>query len=245
MQRTKKEKIDRLRKEILCLQGLDVKQVDERPSVALGAVLKNMPGQVFPTGVIHEFLSPNPKASASTTGFMVALLSTLLKEDRCCIWVSTHCNIFPPALRRFGIAPDRIIFIDGTKEKEALWIIEEALKCKSVGVVIGEIRALDFTASRRLQLAVENSSVTGFIHRLYPRKIQPTACVARWRIQPVPSRSIDNLPGVGFPNWSVELLKIRNGRPGCWQLEWTGSAFRMTDEAVQEFSVPALKNSTA
>jgi protein ImuA len=30
----------------------------------------------------------------------------------------------------------------------------------------------------------------------------------------------DDLPGVAFPRWQVELLKVRNGKPGIWQLEW-------------------------
>ena len=38
-------------------------------------------------------------------------------------------TIFPPALKSFGIAPDKIIFIDLKKEKEILWAMEEALKC--------------------------------------------------------------------------------------------------------------------
>ena len=33
----------------------------------------------------------------------------------------------------------------------------------------------------------------------------------------------DNMPGISFPRWQVELLKIRNGKPGRWQLEWTGT----------------------
>jgi protein ImuA len=37
---------------------------------------------------------------------------------------------------------------------------------------------------------------------------------------------LDNgIPGVGFPCWNVELLKVRNGRPGTWQVEWRGGRF--------------------
>ena len=36
-----------------------------------------------------------------------------------------------------------------------LWVIEEALKCEGLAAVIGEIKELSFTQSRRLQLAVE------------------------------------------------------------------------------------------
>ena len=34
------------------------------------------------------------------------------------------------------------------------------------------------------------------------------------------------MPGVGFPRWNVELLKVRNGKPGSWQIEWAESRFQ-------------------
>jgi hypothetical protein len=40
-------------------------------------------------------------------------------------------------------------------------------------------------------------------------------------ISPVQSDVIDGLPGIGFPRWNIELLKIRNGKPGTWQAEWS------------------------
>lgn len=247
MQTNQKEKMDLLRKEILCLQGLDAKPGHEQPHVALGSILENMPGQAFPTGAIHEFISATPAASAATTGFIAALLNTLMKSNPCCIWVNLHRKVFPPALKVFGIDPDRVIFIDAGSEKEALWVIEEALKCKAIGAVVGEIKELDFTQSRRLQLAVENSRVTGFIHihRLYPRSIHPNACVARWQIEPLNSLTKDGLPGTGFPRWQVELLKIRSGLPGCWQLEWSGNTFHVTGNAVQKTALPVLQTGAA
>jgi protein ImuA len=35
----------------------------------------------------------------------------------------------------------------------------------------------------------------------------------------------DDMPGVGFPRWNVELLKVRNGKPGSWQIEWKAGKF--------------------
>lgn len=245
MQTNQRKQIDALRKEILGLQGQSLGQSHEQPDVALGALLKHMPGCTFPTGSVHEFLSPTLAASAATTGFIAALLGILLKDSQACIWVSQHRQVFPPALKRFGINPDQVIFIDAIGEKEVLWVIEESLRCKSVGAVIGEIKELDFTQSRRLQLAVENSRVTGFINRLFPRNIQPTACVARWRIQPVNSLGSARLPGLGFPNWDVELLKIRNGRPGRWQLGWLKNHFCIEDKTIQEGVLPITKAASA
>ncbi len=35
-----------------------------------------------------------------------------------------------------------------------------------------------------------------------------------------------DMPGVGFPCWNAELLKVRNGKPGSWQIEWSDGVFR-------------------
>ena len=104
--------------------------------------------------------------------------------------------------------------------------MEEALKCEGLAAVVGEINELSFTGSRRLQLAVEQSRVTGFVIRNYITKPNITSCIARWKISHLPSLVENQLPGVGFPRWQVELLKVRNGKPGIWEVEWKGQRFR-------------------
>src|ERR1700684_950556 len=104
--------------------------------------------------------------------------------------------------------------------------MEEALKCSGLAAVVGEMPELSFTTSRRFQLAVEQSRVTGFVLRSHPRNLNTNTCVSRWKIKPLPSHAEDDLPGLGFPRWQVELQKIRNGKPGVWQVEWAAGGFR-------------------
>jgi protein ImuA len=106
-----------------------------------------------------------------------------------------------------------------------IWALEEALKCEAITAVVGEIREISFTASRRLQLAVEQSHVTGFLLRRLSRNLNTTACVSRWKITPLVSEVIDDLPGIGFPKWRIELLRIRNGKPGVWDIMWKDGRF--------------------
>ena len=98
--------------------------------------------------------------------------------------------------------------------------------------MVGEISDLSFTVSRRFQLAVEQSHVTGFIIRDQPKNLFPNACVSRWNIKPLPSYSIDQLPGIGFPRWHIELQKIRNGKPGFWELEWAAGRFHQIEKNI-------------
>lgn len=244
MQGAKLEQFNQLQQEILRLQGLGAKPCAGQPAVELGPVLNHMPGGVFPLNAVHEFISPTFPASAATQGFMAGIIGTLMQNGKPCLWIG-QSDIFPPALKAFGLDPERIIFIKVSREKEALWAVEEALKCEALAAVTGEIKELDFTQSRRMQLAAEESKVTAFIHRRCPRNIRPTSCVARWQISPLPSYSIDGLPGVGFPHWRAELLKIRNGRPGHWEITWLNNSFHVVGQDIQKARLRVLKTSVA
>jgi protein ImuA len=223
---SKTDVIERLRGELLALQGLRA-SLDEQPAdLGLGPINHAFPSAQFPTGAVHEFLSSSFEGAAATSGFMTALLGKLLQSEGPCLWISTRRTLFAPALKVFGIAPERIIFIDAAREKEALWALEQALQCDALSVVVGEIRSLGFTESRRLQLAVEQSRVTGLVHRYGGRAEGTTACVSRWHITPLPSHTDDGLPGLGFPRWGVRLSKVRNGRPNSWSVEWRKEQFR-------------------
>jgi protein ImuA len=223
----KKDIIDQLKKDILSLGGYKRVAGDHTVNTGLQKIAEVFPNACFPIGAIHEFISTGSETAAATNGFIAGLLSGLMKNGGVCVWIGTECTVFPPALKRFGVAPDKIIFIDLHKEKEALWAMEEVLKCDGFAAVIGEIQNISFTASRRLQLAVEQSRVTGFILRKKQSSLNPIACVARWQITSLQSALPGDMPGVGFPHWKVELLKVRNGKPGVWNVEWAADRFHI------------------
>ena len=237
MTTAKKDIISQLQKDILLLQGFKPLPAGAAAGMGLGPVEAVFPNGVFPTGAIHEFLCPAPEDTAASGGFIAGLLSSLMQQGGACLWIGIARRVFPPALRAFGVEPDRIIFVDLQREKDVLWAVEEALKCDGLAAVIGEMREISFTQSRRLQLAVEQSKVTGFILRNDIRKLTATACVARWKITSIPSQLEDGMPGVGFPRWKVELLKVRNGNPGSWKLEWADGQFKPVEEQVEEMSL--------
>lgn len=226
--------ISMLQKEILSLQGF--KQTKNHlTEVGLGQLRYAFPNNQFPLGAVHEFITNNNESTAASTGFIAAVLSLLIQRGGAAIWISSSQNIFPPALQSFGIDAGKIIFINVQNEKERIWAVEEAFKCDSLVAVIAEMKQLDFTMSRRFQLATEQSRVTGFIIR-NENSINTTACVARWRITSLPSELADDMPGVGFPRWNVELLKVRNGKPGSWQIEWNNGRFRYIDRLISVVS---------
>ncbi|NCI47012.1 ImuA family protein [Sediminibacterium soli] len=224
MQVAQTDIIARLRKDILIREGLKINAAAALPDIGLGSMNQAFPDKTFPTGCIHECICDDRSGKTATAGFIAGIVSVLMKEGSVSVWIGPANTIFPPALAAFGIDPCKIVFVELHREKDRLWAMEEALACEGLSAVVGEIAQLDFTASRRLQLAVEKSHVTGFVIRQTER-LQTTACVARWKIRSAGSSLPEGMPGLGFPRWQVDLLRIRNGRPGSWQFEWNRQHF--------------------
>jgi protein ImuA len=227
MPSVKNDIITQLKREILPLQGLRSPRPGSATDLGLGFMGDAFPDGHFPLGAVHELISEGAEALASTSGFICGLLSGLMKSGGIAIWIGSSRILFPPALKAFGVRPDQIIFVDLQRDRDVRWAMEESLKCDGLAAVVGEISELGFTDSRRFQLVVEQSRVTGFILRSNPKNLNTTASVSRWKIKPLPTFAEDDLPGPGFPCWQVELLKIRNGKPGSWQVEWAAGRFRL------------------
>ncbi|ACU04604.1 MULTISPECIES: ImuA family protein [Pedobacter] len=234
--------INQLRKDILQLEGFKPPTAAAVSVMGLGLLEATFPNGIFPIGVVHEFLGAETEQAAACSGFMAALLGRLMQHEGIGVWIGTSRKLFPPALKAFGIEPDRVVFVDLQRERDVLWAMEEALKCEGLAAVVGEVREISFAQSRRLQLAVESSRVTGFILRTDARKLSTTACTVRWQITSLPSEESE-MPGVGFPRWNVELLKVRNGNPGSWQMEWAEGHFIQLSEpaSAKEMELQTLQ----
>jgi len=120
----------------------------------------------------------------------------------------------PPELR------DRLIHVEAATPQDALFALEEGLRCRDLACVIGEIvgnpRALDFTASRRLSLAAEKHGVALWLVRLEARADLSSARM-RWRVEAAPSAEL-SAGAPGNPAWKGELFRARNHASGQWNL---------------------------
>jgi protein ImuA len=104
--------------------------------------------------------------------------------------------------------------------------MEEALRCRAVGVVIGEMRprGIDQVATRRLALAAAAGGTLGLILRNAPDDA-PSAAATRWIIGaepsiPSPGSDDGRWNGVGPPRLTAHLVRNRRGHLGAWILEW-------------------------
>jgi protein ImuA len=227
-----------LQKDILLLQGFKPASSVLTDNAGLNGIRYAFPNKSFPLGAIHEFICNTQEDISVSAAFIGGISASLMKKGAPAVWISSAKHIFPPALAQFGIEPHNIIFVHIQKEKEKLLVLEEALKCDALATVIADIKEISFTESRRLQLAVEQSKVTGFLLRHKPKNFA-TAAVTRWKITSLPTAT-GELPGVNFPTWHVELLKVRNGKPGKWNMEWH-NGFTLIEEKDMVMREPLRK----
>lgn len=116
----------------------------------------------------------------------------------------------------------RLICVEAKTAQDALFALEEGLRCRDLACVIGEIsgnpRAFDFTASRRLSLTAEKHGVPLWLVRLDAAPELSSARM-RWRAGPAPSaRPLWNADAPGRPSWKAELFRARSHAPGEWIL---------------------------
>jgi protein ImuA len=186
-----------------------------------------------------------PAGEASGAGLALALARDALtsapagkgagEDTRQVLWVQDRAAI------RLGGRPclaglplelrHRLIHVAAATPEDALFALEEGLKCRDLACVIGEIagnpRALNFTASRRLSLTAERHGVRLWLVRL---DAQPDLSSARmrWRARAAPSPLPRWNPAApGTATWHAELFRARAHAPGEWMLSDDNGTLRI------------------
>ena len=123
----------------------------------------------------------------------------------------------PAALRH------RLIHVAANSPEDALFALEEGLRCRDLAFVVGEIagnpRALGLTASRRLSLAAEKHGIALWLVRLDAARDLGSARM-RWEVRSAPSpRPRWNASAPGIATWEAELFRAHTWQPGRWVLE--------------------------
>ena len=125
------------------------------------AALDDALGGGLARGALHEISAPGEAHLAAATGFALGLAS----GARNLLWIAEDMALnesgtpYGPGLDLFTLAPERLLTAAVGHRRDLLWAMEEALRCRALGAVIGELRggALDAVAVRRLSLAAATS----------------------------------------------------------------------------------------
>jgi protein ImuA len=187
-----------------------------------------LPAPLCPT--LSELFAAHPR-DGGWTGFLLAQVDrskpVLWVQDRMAILESGR--VYPP-----GLAIRDLIHVEARDAKDALWAMEEGVRCAGLSAVIGEIwgdpKALDFTATRRLAVASERSGTPCWLVRL-GGIANLSGARMRWRIASSPSL-LNPLDGraPGRAAWDAELFRARGFPPGRWSLAHEADRFHLVAE---------------
>ena len=152
---------------------------------------------------------------------------SLPASTRNVIWIAEEFSLvengalYGPALDGIGIASERLITVTAARMRDVLWAMEESLRCRAVGMVIGEMRprGIDQVASRRLALAAAGGNALGLILYTAPDDA-PSAAVTRWIIGAASPLNAERGHGIGPPRLLARLARNRRGPLGTWIVEW-------------------------
>jgi protein ImuA len=194
---------------------------------------KHQFGQVQQPDLIRHTLSeifPEKVTDAAAIGYM---LSRLPRTAAPVLWVQdrlSHLETGRPYLAGMG-AVRPIIMVNLSRAADVLWALEDGLRCRALGAVIGEFwgdpGALDFTASKRLALRSEAADVPCWLIR-HAATPNLSAARDRWRIGSVQSDAHPyDAAAPGLPRWSLDLFRSRQTKPGQWTVTYDAAADRL------------------
>jgi protein ImuA len=215
--------------------------IDDNPGVLpLGIpALDQALGGGLARGALHEIAAVSEPHLPSASGFALALVA---QGTAPVIWISEDMALaesgaaYGLGLEAFGLAPERLLTVAAVHRRDVLWAMEEALHCRAIGAVIGELRRgdIDAVATRRLSLAAAHGA-PALLLRAEPATDASTAAT-RWIVGAAPS-----LPryGPGSPRFAVHLVRNRRGPLGAWTLEWSDTDERFVLAATHSEPVAA------
>jgi len=174
-------------------------------------------------------------AASPRDGGWAGFLLPQIDPARPLLWVQERMAILEGGrVHPAGHGAIEIIHVEARDAREALWAMEEGLRCPALSAVVGEIwgdpAVLDFTATRRLAVAAERRQVPCWLVRLNGTANLSGARM-RWRIA-----SLQSLPGAfdfkapGAPAWDAELFRARGHAPGRWSVVHEAGGFHRLAE---------------
>ncbi len=204
---------------------------DLRVRVSLGETkLDRLLAGGLAAGALHEITAAAPGDAPAAAGFALALAARFAASRKApLIWVGEDFAgleqgaLYGPGLALYGLDPDALVLVHAANAKDALWAIEEALKCRAPAAVIGEIfspKLYDLTASRRLVLAAQKHGTAGLLFLGGPARAEALSSSAetrfeiRTRSSPHSASAASRISLPGPAAFDVRIAKARAGPNG-------------------------------
>jgi protein ImuA len=240
----------RLRARIARIERGDAMVRDTCP-LGVPAIDSALPWGGLPRGALHE-IGGVAERDLAAQSFAAVLLGLLAQGHhgghvgRPVLWIAPDEGPYAPALPGFGLDPAQVTVVRTRRPADALWALEEGIRCPSLGAVLAEGAAPDFAQSRRLQLAASESGVATLLLEPARDPLPASAAVTRWQVAAAPSapdgtETARETAGdtVGFGRWRLDLLRARGGRPRRWLVEWSHEPYETPNRETHRLAVAA------
>jgi protein ImuA len=235
-----------LREQVRRLERAHSSQRAGRSAVPMGVpeIDALLPEGGLLTGALHEIeagptrsgrVAPHDGAALGFAAHMLGRFSPRAEAGGTILWcrqplVGGDALPYAPALSAW-FDPARLLMVTVRREEDLFWAMEEGLRAPGIAAVLGETRATDATAGRRLSLAAEKHGVPALLLRPQPASPQGV-CTTRWRVASAPSPDVPGIEMLGAARWQVELRRNRFGTPSSeempsWLLEWNDEAHHL------------------
>lgn len=212
-----------LRREVEKIQRF---QIDNRIPVRLGVAGPDTAlGGGLVCGALHDIAPQAPIHLGAASGFTLGLVALAAKSGRETLWIQTDFvrmeggALYGAGLDLFGLPLRRLLVLRVARAVDALFAMEEALKCRALASVVAELPdSADLTATRRLSLAAHDSGGLGLLLR-HRSTAMPSAAMTRWDVAATCGPR-DRFGGIGATAFLLSLVKNRRGPCGQWRLSW-------------------------
>jgi len=177
-------------------------------------------------GALHEIAPSAPIHLAAASGFALSIAARARKKSKSILLILPDFAgyeagyFYGAGLDLFGLLAARLLILRVPRARDALFAMEEALKCRALSCVISEFAGdgPDLTATRRLSLAARDHDGLGIVVRHCTSNI-PSAAATRWAVAAT-SGPRDRFGGLGKTAFHLSLIKNRRGPCGEWTLIW-------------------------
>jgi hypothetical protein len=164
-----------------------------------------LPESGFRPGSLIEWLAE----SGAGDQFVLLASRLALGQEGTLVVVDPDKTFYPPAATGLGIDLRRLVLVRPRHMTDALWAVEQSLRCRGVAVTFCRLEQLNARLGRRLQLAAEHGGGLGFLIRPPSVRKQPSWSDVRFLIEPVCRESSSS-----GRRWRVEVLRCRRGGAG-------------------------------
>ena len=240
-------RLDALRAEVRAIESAGHLGTAGLLAFGIADIDERLAGGGLARGALHEVAG----ASASLTDDAAATLfaaGIAARLEGVVLWVLTRRDLFAPGLALAGLPPSRVIYAECRKDEDALAVTEEGLRHGSLAAVVAEVGRAGMTATRRLQLAAEDSGTAALLLRRWRSAadplLVPSAAATRWRLACVPSEPLPTA-GIGRPRWSIELVRQRGGPAHHWIMEGCDEAGRLACPVAPQHRTAAAGSTRA